>query len=320
MAIILFLVEKTALTVICLVALMCALSVYPILHFAKSVGVRLTVVFVSVLGSILLGYFVWPRSHQSANSGDRVTNQTSHENARADGSIERSPAPVEPEPAKPRHKPKSGRSAQKGQNTPSASTSGDNSPAIGDITQGDGGALSVNQQGGITAHTVILGKDGSPINLSASFYDPQSPTIVISNLSDHVADGVVWSMFALRTSDLSYFGFVTQSVGYVKAQSKTNFYLLDLARIPKTSDGNGQIVDGDELTGSISIDCPQCEIRTYIVHFVLGHSRLFYESKLKNGYIVPHDMSKEGRAGYIQTLTSAEFTKDKIEIVSRPPL
>lgn len=42
--------------------------------------------------------------------------------------------------------------------TPSTATSsGNNSPAIGSISQGAGSALSVNQQGGITAGTVNLG-------------------------------------------------------------------------------------------------------------------------------------------------------------------
>jgi len=38
-----------------------------------------------------------------------------------------------------------------------ASTSGDDSPAVGSVTQGDGSAFSVNQRGGITAGTINLG-------------------------------------------------------------------------------------------------------------------------------------------------------------------
>jgi|SRR5271157_692269 len=159
----------------------------------------------------------------------------------------------------------------------------------------------------------------SPIQLSARFYNPQSPDIVVSNLSDRVAEGVAWYMVAFRTSDFSYFGFATQSIGYVKAHSDSAYYVLDLPTIQKSSDGNGRIADGDELTGSISIDCPQCQVQTYIVHFVWGHSGWFFESPQKAGYIVPKDMSKDGRAKYIQLFTSGNFAKDRIEIGPKPP-
>ena len=48
--------------------------------------------------------------------------------------------------------------------TPSVSSSGSGSPAIGSITQGSESALSVNQQGGITAGTII-GAPPCPWNL-----------------------------------------------------------------------------------------------------------------------------------------------------------
>lgn len=52
------------------------------------------------------------------------------------------------------------------QSRPSASTSGDNSPAVGSVTQGAGSAFSVNQQGGITAGTFIGHVDPEPRRLS----------------------------------------------------------------------------------------------------------------------------------------------------------
>jgi hypothetical protein len=172
-----------------------------------------------------------------------------------------------------------------------------------------GGAVPPNQ----------LDRQGeSPIQLSATFYDAQSPSLVISNSSERIADGVIWGVIALRTSDLSYFGFATQSIGYIKPRSESASYLLDLPRIQKVSDGNGQIADGDELTGSIFIDCPQCEIQTYIVHFVWGHAGWFFESPRKAGYIVPKDMSKDGRAKYIRLFTGDTFAKDRIEIKPKP--
>ena len=133
------------------------------------------------------------------------------------------------------------------------------------------------------------------------FYDPQSPVLVVSNSSDRVAEGVMWFMAAIRTSDLSYFGFASQSVGYVKGHSQSARYSLDLPNIPKWSDGDAQIKDGDELTGSISIDCPQCEIRTYIVHFVWRQTGWFFEYAQKAGYVLPKDMSKEGRGKYVRS-------------------
>jgi hypothetical protein len=167
-------------------------------------------------------------------------------------------------------------------------------------------------------HQTPPAPSGNPIQLSAMFYEPQSPSIVVSNPSGRVADGVTWGMVAFRTSDLSYFGFATQSIGYVKAHSESAPYLLDIPHIAKNSDGNGQIADGDELTGSINIDCPQCAIQTYMVHFVWGHAGWFFESKQKAGYIVPKDMSKDGRSKYIQLFTSNIYAKDRIEIKPRP--
>ena len=153
-----------------------------------------------------------------------------------------------------------------------------------------------------------------PILLSATFSDPQSPVLVVSNSSARVAEAVTWAMVSFRTSDLSYCGFVNQSIGYVKAHSVSARYSLDLPTIAKRCDGDAQIKDGDELTGSISVDCPQCEIRTYIVHFVWGDAGWFFESKQKGGYIVPGDMSKEGRTKYIQLFTGETFAKDRIEM------
>jgi hypothetical protein len=156
------------------------------------------------------------------------------------------------------------------------------------------------------------------IAISAMFSDPQAPNISVSNLSDTVAENVIWSMIAIRTSDLSYFGFATQSVGYIKPHTESGHYSLNLANIQKTSDGDGQIKVGDELTGSISVDCPRCEIRTYIVHLVWLKSGWFFEFPEKTGYVVPKDMSKDGRSKYIQLLTGDSYADKRIEILARP--
>lgn len=63
MAIILFLVEKTPLTAILLLSLMLVLAIHPILHFAKRIGVRIVSFSLFVMGTLLLGWYVMPRSH-----------------------------------------------------------------------------------------------------------------------------------------------------------------------------------------------------------------------------------------------------------------
>jgi hypothetical protein len=58
--------------------------------------------------------------------------------------------------------------------TPNVTTSGEKSPAIGSITQGAGSALSVNQQGGITAGTVNIGTPPLPtptVKICATYPD-----------------------------------------------------------------------------------------------------------------------------------------------------
>jgi hypothetical protein len=66
MAIVLFLVEKTPLTVISLLGLMVVLSVYPILHFAQSKIVRACLIVSVVALTFLFGWGVWPNSHADA--------------------------------------------------------------------------------------------------------------------------------------------------------------------------------------------------------------------------------------------------------------
>ncbi len=69
MAIILFLVEKTPTTIVSLLILMLALSIYPILHFVKRVGVRIAVFSLFAIGTLRLGWYVWPHEHSiSANN------------------------------------------------------------------------------------------------------------------------------------------------------------------------------------------------------------------------------------------------------------
>jgi hypothetical protein len=157
----------------------------------------------------------------------------------------------------------------------------------------------------------------TPVQLSAKFYNPQAPSIVVSNPSDHVVENVNYGIVLFRTADLSFFSFSTQTIGYVKPQTSSATYVMPTT--PASSEGNAQLADGDELTGSVSVDCPKCKIQTYIIHFVWAHSGWFFESQQKAGYIVPKDMSKDGRAKYIQLLTSDMFAKERTEIVPKQP-
>jgi hypothetical protein len=70
MAIILFLIEKTPRTIICLLLAMIGLLVYPVLHFFKSRISRAIGFAGCTLGTLLFGWSVWPHNHSiSANAG-----------------------------------------------------------------------------------------------------------------------------------------------------------------------------------------------------------------------------------------------------------
>ncbi len=71
MAIILFLAEKTPVTVVCLLLLMLALSIYPILHFAKHIGARMVAFSLFAIGTLLFGWYVWPHNHSALAQGTR---------------------------------------------------------------------------------------------------------------------------------------------------------------------------------------------------------------------------------------------------------
>jgi hypothetical protein len=125
-------------------------------------------------------------------------------------------------------------------------------------------------------------------------------------------------MAAFRTSDLCFFGFQVQNMGFIKPQSKSGNMAMELATMPKNAEGcDGSIRAGDELTGSVSIDCPHCSTQTYIVHFVWGESGWYFESDLKAGFIVPKDMSNEGRQKYVQFYTNDRFASQRIEITQQ---
>jgi hypothetical protein len=152
------------------------------------------------------------------------------------------------------------------------------------------------------------------VQLSAVFKNPSSLSLVVFNPSDDVAENVSWAMVAFRTSDLAFFGFQTQSIGYIKPHMESANYFMELATMPKSTDGDGQIKEGDELTGSVSIDCPKCTIRTYLIHVVWKREGWYFESPLQGGYILPKDGSREGRARYIHETTGEQYVNQRIEV------
>jgi hypothetical protein len=68
MAIILFLVEKTPLTIVCLLLLMASLLVFPILHFAKRIPWRIGIFIVCGFCTLSFGWLVWPHEHPAASN------------------------------------------------------------------------------------------------------------------------------------------------------------------------------------------------------------------------------------------------------------
>jgi hypothetical protein len=160
-----------------------------------------------------------------------------------------------------------------------------------------------------------------PIMLSATIMNPLNPMIVVTNHSDQVAEDVTWAMILYRASDNVFFSYKTQTIGYIKANSISANYEMNLPGNLGISDGNEQIKAGDDLTGSLSVDCPHCQIQTYVVHFDWGQSGWLYESEIKAGYIVPKNpLSKEARAAYIQALKSKAIIKNSvIDIVNATP-
>jgi len=155
-----------------------------------------------------------------------------------------------------------------------------------------------------------------PVMLAAAFVGPVSPAISVYNPSAEVIEGVLWEVVAFRTSDLCFFGFQTQKIDYIKPQSKSANMAMELATMPRNAEGcDGSIRDGDELTGSVSVDCSRCSIQTYVIHLTWKESGWYFESDLKGGFLVPKERTVEGRQKFIQLLTSDQFASRRIEIM-----
>lgn len=158
-----------------------------------------------------------------------------------------------------------------------------------------------------TAAATPKPSDVQPIQLSALFANPKSPTVMVENQSDRVADKITWEAVLYRESDMTLLSFATQDIGYVKAHSRGANYSIDLPNIQKLTIGGGspQIAIGDVFTGSISFDCADCKGVTYIVHLIWGSSGWTYEvPNLGARLAVTKDQSFEGKQRWVQALTA----------------
>lgn len=166
--------------------------------------------------------------------------------------------------------------------------------------------------------TVPVKTAAAPIVLSARIYDPQSPSIVVSNKSNRVAENVTWELLVFRTSDLSYFSFRTQTIGYVKPDSVSSPYSMNLEGIIGEVDGDGSMKPGDHFVGSLIIDCPECQGATYLVSLDWKQGGWIWEAPTYQGkLLVPKDMSREGRAKFTSMIESLAPDAEREPIVPR---
>jgi hypothetical protein len=75
MAIILFLIDRTPWTVVTLLLVMGGLSIYPMVHFARQIGIRVALLLFMAIGTGLFGWGVWPKNKLSANGNSASETQ-----------------------------------------------------------------------------------------------------------------------------------------------------------------------------------------------------------------------------------------------------
>jgi hypothetical protein len=120
-----------------------------------------------------------------------------------------------------------------------------------------------------------------------------------------------------RTSDLAFFSYVTQNIGYIKAHSKSAPHLMQpnsLLHAPGFGEipGGDHISEGDSLIGTLSVDCPLCKGITMIVSFVWGQTGWFFQTPAGNGkLLLPTDMTKVGVSRYIETLKAMSVPAER---------
>jgi hypothetical protein len=149
------------------------------------------------------------------------------------------------------------------------------------------------------------------IQLSVVIISPKYPALVVENVSDAVADGVRWQLIMFRTTDLAFFSWPAKDIGYIKARSKTAPFFMELnppPHVPGVGDipGGWSMSNGDNLIGSLIVDCALCKGATFLVSFTWGISGWFYEVPNYNAQLlIPNQpWTKETVSLYIETLNS----------------
>jgi hypothetical protein len=139
----------------------------------------------------------------------------------------------------------------------------------------------------------------APIDIAADIFYPKCPAISLRNLSDRVATGLTWEMTLFRTNDLSITSLPTQPIGFLKSHSED----LPSSMFPQIyCRSDGPLKNGDDLIGSLFVDCPECgRGTTYIVHLVWGQSGWYVHVKPpQGGMIIPLKLNKPILDAYIQ--------------------
>jgi hypothetical protein len=156
----------------------------------------------------------------------------------------------------------------------------------------------------------------SGLPLKVSLINPTNPDLIVENQTDSVAEGILWELVIFRTTDQAFFSYATQNIGYVKAHSKSAPQSMSLNALVQAPGGGGQIVNGDNLIGTLSIDCPTCSGTTLIVYFVWGSSGWFYVVPDGNGkLLMPKDLSKETVSRFIEGINGTVKTEDRKPIL-----
>jgi hypothetical protein len=152
-----------------------------------------------------------------------------------------------------------------------------------------------------------------PTVLSVSLIQPVEPAIVVENLSDNVANEVTWEFVAFRTADLTFFTFPTRPLGFIKAHGKNtpNALQLDILPYPRTPGASG-LNNGDNLVGTLLVDCPTCRGNTLIVNLVWRSGGWFYDDPDSHGLLVPKDMTANSIRGYLEYLNTVKAEDRKV--------
>jgi hypothetical protein len=154
----------------------------------------------------------------------------------------------------------------------------------------------------------------TPISLEVTMGQPRDPVIRVENATDYLADRITWEFVAFRRSDLALLSYSTQNIGYVKAHSIGPNVLMSLNTLPRAP-GGGPLNNGDEVIGTLVVDCPLCRGESLIVDFVWGKSGWFYQVPDGKGRIwYPKTIDKETITGFMNELESTVKRKDRIPI------